>query len=411
LPRFVICGGWQVLCEYNGSDEFQQWYAYGNYIDEVLAIGTGIFASTVRFYIHDHLYSPVALTDYSGNVLERCEYDAYGSPTIWNADFTTERDNSNYGNPYLFTGRRTDYLDSGSLKIQYNRNRYYDYYSGRWLTHDPLGIVPNSHGTNEHNPIGQYRDGLSIYEYVRSNPIANNDPIGLSLKSQAINELRTYQNYHVGYDYYTITGLKSMIWDKLIPALEWLDEGDYFVGDGAYSPWPKRNIYLPRDAGGSQILHEAIHAHNDKTYYIDLESRKDEGIAYVAQEMELRAGLLKIIEIYLREDTIPIENIERHWSQNWGTINRIVPDVTIFYDITDLGPRWHTSATENDVSNVLKELGFKLSCEKIAEHYNNILKKHPGWKKARCPRFICTTIPFVNVKSFHLNVELHSVFK
>ncbi len=101
-------------------------------------MGTGIFASTARFYIHDHLYSPVALTDYSGTILERYEYDAYGSPTIWNADFTTERANSNYGNTYLFTGRRTDYLDSGSLKIQYNRNRYYDYYTGRFKTHDRM---------------------------------------------------------------------------------------------------------------------------------------------------------------------------------------------------------------------------------------------------------------------------------
>jgi hypothetical protein len=42
----------------------------------------------------------------------------------------------------LFTGRRVDILDNGSLKIQYNRNRYYDYYTGRWLTHDPLGINP-----------------------------------------------------------------------------------------------------------------------------------------------------------------------------------------------------------------------------------------------------------------------------
>ena len=80
-------------------------------------MGTGIFASTARFYIHDHLYSPVALTDYSGSVLERCEYDAYGNPTIWNADFTTERDSSNYGNPYLFTGRRT------GRKIRTNKNK------------------------------------------------------------------------------------------------------------------------------------------------------------------------------------------------------------------------------------------------------------------------------------------------
>jgi len=99
-------------------------------------------------------------------VLERYEYDAYGNPTIWNADFTTERANSNYGNPYLFTGRRADYLDSGSLKIQYNRNRYYDYYSGRWLTHDLLGHI----------------DGMNLYEYVLSNPILWTDSYGFRRK-------------------------------------------------------------------------------------------------------------------------------------------------------------------------------------------------------------------------------------
>ena len=56
------------------------------------------------YYVHDHLYSPVALANSGGTILERYEYDAYRNPTIWNADFTAERDNSNYGNPYLFTG-------------------------------------------------------------------------------------------------------------------------------------------------------------------------------------------------------------------------------------------------------------------------------------------------------------------
>ena len=86
----------QVLCEYNGSDEFQQWYAYGNYIDEVLVMKAG---ANDYYYVHDHLYSPVALANSGGTILERYEYDAYRNPTIWNADFTAERDNSNYGNP------------------------------------------------------------------------------------------------------------------------------------------------------------------------------------------------------------------------------------------------------------------------------------------------------------------------
>ncbi|MGB2807301.1 MAG: RHS repeat-associated core domain-containing protein, partial [Sedimentisphaerales bacterium] len=100
-------------------------------------------------------------------------------PTIWNADFTTERANSNYGNPYLFTGRRVDILDSGSLKIQYNRNRYYDYYSGRWLTQDPLGITPNPQWPNRFGIIGQYGDAINLYQYVASNPSGASDPWGL----------------------------------------------------------------------------------------------------------------------------------------------------------------------------------------------------------------------------------------
>ncbi len=87
--------------------------------------------------------------------------DKDGNVTISDANYTV-RSSSLYGNPYLFTGRRVDILDYGSLKIQYNRNRYYDYYTGRWLTHDPAGYV----------------DGMNLYEYVASNPIRNFDPDG-----------------------------------------------------------------------------------------------------------------------------------------------------------------------------------------------------------------------------------------
>jgi len=79
-------------------------------------------------------------TNVSGTVLERYEYDAYGNCNVLDNDFSDDSDGiSGYNNPYLFTGRRVDILDTCSLKIQYSRNRYYDYYAGRWLSHDPLG--------------------------------------------------------------------------------------------------------------------------------------------------------------------------------------------------------------------------------------------------------------------------------
>ena len=117
-----------------------------------------------NWYVHDHLYSPVALVDYLGNVKERYEYDAYGNCDILEPNFADDEDGkSDYGNVYYFTGRRVDFLNGGNLTLQYNRNRYYEYYTGRWMTHDPLG----------------YWDGMNLYAYVGNTPINRADPLGL----------------------------------------------------------------------------------------------------------------------------------------------------------------------------------------------------------------------------------------
>ena len=166
-----------MLTEYDNSNNLQRKFIYGNYIDEVLLMIAG---ENDYYYAHDHLYSPAVLIDSSGTVLERYEYDAYGNCSILEPNFAPDPDGkSDYGNPYLFTGRRLDILNSGSLKIQYNRNRYYDYYTGRWLTHDPLGITPNPQKPNYFNPIAQTIGGLNTYEFAESNPLAYTDPYGL----------------------------------------------------------------------------------------------------------------------------------------------------------------------------------------------------------------------------------------
>ena len=165
--RYYYNYNWQVLCDANDSDVFQNWYAYGNYIDEVLMTNwTNLSLVFTKFYAHDHLYSPVALL-WSGEspVLERYEYDAYGKVKILNADFTDDADNkSDYVNPYYFTGRRLDELDNGNLDLMYYRNRYYDTHTGRFTTQDRLSFV----------------DGMNLYEYVKSIPTNFSDPYGES---------------------------------------------------------------------------------------------------------------------------------------------------------------------------------------------------------------------------------------
>ncbi|MBI9018048.1 MAG: hypothetical protein JEZ07_12400 [Phycisphaerae bacterium] len=154
---------WQVLTETDGDNVELRRNIFGNYIDELIGYndvsGSG---DDIHWVLHDHLYSPVALVDSSGTIVERYEYDAYGKPTIYDGDYqeisTTAHDNQIY-----FTGRRVDFLDGGDKLLQYSRNRYLDYQTGRWLSHDPLGYV----------------DGLNLYEYVKSFPFKAIDPHGL----------------------------------------------------------------------------------------------------------------------------------------------------------------------------------------------------------------------------------------
>jgi RHS repeat-associated protein len=72
-----------------------------------------------------------------------------------------------------------DFLDNGSLTLQYNRHRYYDYYTGRWTTQDPLGISANSRGSNRYRVLEQYADSLNLYAYAGVNPVIGLDAWGL----------------------------------------------------------------------------------------------------------------------------------------------------------------------------------------------------------------------------------------
>jgi len=118
----------------------------------------------------------VALTNSAGSVEERYEYDAYGNCHVLEPNFAPDGDGKS-GNPYLFAGRRLDILDNGSLKLQYNRNRYYDQYTGRWLTHDPMGMTPF---LGLFAPRLQYTESSNLYEYGVSNPVMNTDIFGMA---------------------------------------------------------------------------------------------------------------------------------------------------------------------------------------------------------------------------------------
>ena len=107
-------------------------------------------------------------------------YDAYGNCYILEPNFADDPDGkSDEGNPYYFTGREMDVFDNGNLRVYNYRHRYYDMYTGRFLQHDPLGIVPNPQKPNRFDIIGQYTDGMDLYEYATSEPTTDIDSYGL----------------------------------------------------------------------------------------------------------------------------------------------------------------------------------------------------------------------------------------
>jgi len=183
--RYYYNDNWQILCEYNAAGTYiYQWFAYGNYIDEVLMRSQSLShtSATLCYYVHDHLYSPVALVQRVNSLVlfERYEYDAYGNCYVLEPNFAPDPDNkTDYGNPYQFTGRSLDVLDGGLLRIMQYRHRYYGTYTGRFTTHDPLGITPNAPRPNQFYPLRQTSNELNIYAYAEDNPIVRGDPTGL----------------------------------------------------------------------------------------------------------------------------------------------------------------------------------------------------------------------------------------
>lgn len=160
------------------------------------------------YQLTDSLFSPVAHVDAaSGQVRQRMSYDSYGNlkiilPGDYNGDGSVVwADLQDYGTAYNASSPAADFDGSGDItpddyeqfyyawmsdtagwvvpetpRIGYcgyvadpvtgnllARNRWYEPVAGRWLTRDPAGYV----------------DGLSLYLYVKGNPLSLVDPMGL----------------------------------------------------------------------------------------------------------------------------------------------------------------------------------------------------------------------------------------
>ena len=110
----------------------------------------------IAFYQCDHLGTPRDLTDHEGRVGWSAQYKAWGEAREVISEAGRR---AGIVNPIRFQGQ---YFDA-ETGLHYNRYRYYDPASGRYVSPDPLGLA----------------GGLNLYAYVGGNPVRGIDPLGL----------------------------------------------------------------------------------------------------------------------------------------------------------------------------------------------------------------------------------------
>jgi RHS repeat-associated protein len=111
-----------------------------------------------QFQHGNTLHSIFAVTDENEAILERYQYDPYGTHTVIDANFNVLA-TSAIAQEYTDTGHRNDF-ETG---LYYCFNRYFDSQQGQWLSRDP--IAENG--------------GINLYAYVLNNPINLWDLLGM----------------------------------------------------------------------------------------------------------------------------------------------------------------------------------------------------------------------------------------
>jgi RHS repeat-associated protein len=140
--------GPNLLEEVDGSGNVLARYTEGTSTeDEPLS---ELRSGTTSYYEQDALGSVSSVSNSAGALANTYTYDSSGKRTASTGSIT---------NPLRYTGREFD----SETGLYYNRARYYDPSSGRFLSEDPIRI----------------NGGIDYYVYVLNDPVDNDDPDGL----------------------------------------------------------------------------------------------------------------------------------------------------------------------------------------------------------------------------------------
>jgi RHS repeat-associated protein len=152
--EYYVYDGPDVLFDFlstgGSAPVLERTYLDGPLVDQVLAQDAG--GGNVQWLLTDHLRSTRDLVNNQGVVQNHLVYDPFGN--------LLEQTNPAVTSRYLFAGR--EYVPG--LNLYFDRARYYDPATGRFLGEDPLGLVGNN---------------VNLYLYVDDNPLGLTDPSGL----------------------------------------------------------------------------------------------------------------------------------------------------------------------------------------------------------------------------------------
>ena len=111
--------------------------------------------------------------DGSGAVLDRVSYDGFGNVVVETAP--------QYRGRYGWTGRETE-VTTG---LQYNRARYYDSQTGRWMSQDPLGFAAGDSNLSRYvgNKATAYTDPSGLAGVGTAAPVA---PVGTGIITRVV---------------------------------------------------------------------------------------------------------------------------------------------------------------------------------------------------------------------------------
>jgi len=114
--------------------------------------------TSMAYYHHDQLGTPLQATDKAGNIVWAASFDAFGRASITTPQATVDK-------PTVASNLRLPgQYEDGETGLHYNWHRYYDAEVGRYVTSDPIGL----------------EGGINFYSYAGGSPISRVDPMGLA---------------------------------------------------------------------------------------------------------------------------------------------------------------------------------------------------------------------------------------